>query len=110
MNGSVCKVAMGTWVCMIFNKAEDVWQLKWPPLTHLAWNWQLASLAYRIAGNVCNFRDPRPKPDNRNREIRNRKNLNIIFGNFKPADDVLPFPMGHLSSSVSPATIKGRGQ
>ena len=29
---------------------------------------------------------------------------------FKPVDDVLPFPMGHLSSSVSPVTIKGRGQ
>ena len=33
---------------MIFDKAEDVWQLKWPPSTHLAWNWQLASLAYRM--------------------------------------------------------------
>ena len=29
---------------------------------------------------------------------------------FKPADDVLPSLMGDLSSSVSPATIKGYGQ
>ena len=64
-------------VCMIFNRVEDVWQLKWPLLTHLAWHWQLASLAYCIAGSVRDFRDPRPKPENRNREIRNRKNLNI---------------------------------
>ena len=28
---------------------------------------------------------------------------------FKPADDVLPSPTGDLSTSVSPATIKGRG-
>ena len=27
-----------------------------------------------------------------------------------PADDVLPFPTGHLLSSVSPATIKRCGQ
>ena len=29
---------------------------------------------------------------------------------FKPADDALPSSMGDLSSSVSPATIKRRGQ
>ena len=33
-----------------------------------------------------------------------------LYRYFKPADNFLPFPMGDLSSSVSPATIKGHGQ
>ena len=33
-----------------------------------------------------------------------------LYRSFKPADDVLPSPMRDLSSFVSPATIKGRGQ
>ena len=33
-----------------------------------------------------------------------------LYRYFKPADDVLPSPTGDLSSSVSPATIKGHGQ
>ena len=33
-----------------------------------------------------------------------------LYRYFKPANDVLPSPMGHLSSSVSPAMIKGHGQ
>ena len=32
------------WACVFFNKVEDVWQLKWPLVTHLASNWQLTNL------------------------------------------------------------------
>ena len=31
---------------------------------------------YSIAGNFRDFREPRPKRENKNREIRNRENLN----------------------------------
>ena len=33
-----------------------------------------------------------------------------LYRYFKPADDVLPSPTGHLSSSVSPATIKAANE
>ena len=83
--------------------------------------------------NFRDFRDQRPKRENKNREIRSRENLNTNFWKFLPRTfcalvsldltsddgtivlfqtrrDVLPFPTGHLSFSVSPATIRGRGQ
>ena len=87
--------------------------------------------------NFHDFRDPRPKRENKNREIRTAKIwtqtfvwtfelveiftcafcvlvsldlTTVLYRYFKPADDVLSSPTGHLSSSVSPATIKGRGQ
>ena len=31
---------MGTMGVHNFDKAEDVWQLKWPCVTHLVSNWQ----------------------------------------------------------------------
>ena len=39
------------WVCVIFDKPKDVWQLKWPPLSHPAWNWQPTSLACGVSHN-----------------------------------------------------------
>ena len=33
-----------------------------------------------------------------------------LYRYFNPADDILPSPMGDLSSSVSLAMLKGRGQ
>ena len=45
------EVAMGIVGVHDFNQAEDVWQLKWPPLTHLAWNWQPTSLACEVSHN-----------------------------------------------------------
>ena len=32
--------------------ADYVWQLKWPPMTHLVLNWQLASLACEVSHNI----------------------------------------------------------
>ena len=52
---------------MVFNHVEDVWQLKWPPVTHLASNWQLTSLPHCQAhawagrkepGTHCNLEIP----------------------------------------------------
>ena len=37
------------WVCMVPNKVEDVWQLKWPAGTHLVLKWQLTSLACKVS-------------------------------------------------------------
>ena len=34
-----------------FQQAEDVWQLKWPPVTHLASNWQPTNLACEVSHN-----------------------------------------------------------
>ena len=34
-----------------FQQAEDVWQLKWPPVTHLASNWQPTFLACEVSHN-----------------------------------------------------------
>ena len=31
------------------HEVENVWQLKWPPLTHLAWNWQPTSLVCEVS-------------------------------------------------------------
>ena len=39
---------------------------------------------YRIAGNFCDFRDQRPKRENKNHEIRNHENLNVNFRKFLP--------------------------
>ena len=43
MNDSIDKVAMQ---CMLFDKIEDVWQLKWPLVSHLV---QLTSLACEVS-------------------------------------------------------------
>ena len=42
---------------MIFDKAEDIWQLKWPPLTHLAWNWQPTSLTCEVSHDKFDLPD-----------------------------------------------------
>ena len=42
MSGSMDKEQ---WACNVFDKTEQVWQLKWPPATCLVLNWQLTSLA-----------------------------------------------------------------
>ena len=51
MNDSMDEVAMGATGVHSFNKVEDVWQLKWPPVTHIASNWQLTSLACEVSHN-----------------------------------------------------------
>ena len=42
-NDSMDEVAIGATGCMVFDKVENVWQLKWPPVTHPVSNWQLTS-------------------------------------------------------------------
>ena len=39
------------WAYMVFDEVEDVWHLKWPPVTHLASNWQLTTLACEVSHN-----------------------------------------------------------
>ena len=48
MNDSMGEVTTG---CIVFDKFEDIWQLKWPPVTHLAWSWQLVRLACEVSHN-----------------------------------------------------------
>ena len=50
-NGCIDGVVMGTMGVHGFNKAEDVRQLKWPAVTHLASNWQPTSLACGVSHN-----------------------------------------------------------
>ena len=51
-NGSLDKVAMGMWG--FFTKAEDAWQSKQPPMTHLVLNQQLANSTYGVS-QITNF-------------------------------------------------------
>ena len=39
------KYAMGTIDVRDIHELKNIWQLKWPRLTYLVWNWQLTSLA-----------------------------------------------------------------
>ena len=49
MNNSMDEVAKAQQACIVFDKVEDVCQLKWPPMTHLASNWQRTSLACEVS-------------------------------------------------------------
>ena len=40
------------WVRKVFDKIEQVWQLKWPPMTYVALNWQLTSLARKVSDKI----------------------------------------------------------
>jgi len=43
------------WACLVFNKAEIIWQLKWRPVTHFASNWQPTSLVCEVSHIITNF-------------------------------------------------------
>ena len=45
------KVTMSAMDMHGFDKAEDVWQLKWPLAIHLVSNWKLTSLGCEVSHN-----------------------------------------------------------
>ena len=47
MNDSMDEVTMDATGVLGFDKVEEVQQLKWPPVIHLASNWHLTSLPAR---------------------------------------------------------------
>ena len=51
MNDSMYKSRWVQQACVVFDKVEDVRQLKWPPVTHFASNLQLTTLACKVSHN-----------------------------------------------------------